>query len=141
MALVAVWYAPNTPTLVGDLGVDHPATRAALRALGAAVAEQVEVVAVVSPHFVTGGALGLVAGTPLKQLFDFWGFPPEFYQRRYPAPGAPGAAARLLALAAAVGVRLEAVDWGLDHGAWAPLWHLFPAADVPVLPLSIAPDQ
>lgn len=142
MALQAVWYAPNTPTLVGDLGVEHPKTQAALRALGEEAAGRVEAVLVISPHFVTGGALGLVAGPQLKQIYDFWGFPPGFYRLRYPAPAAPEAAARLLEMAGRERLALEAVNgWGLDHGAWAPLRHLFPAADVPVLPLSIAPDQ
>lgn len=68
-------------------------------------------------------------------VYDFWGFPDELYQVRYPAPGAPWLAERVAELLPGREVRRS--ERGLDHGVWTPLVHLFPAADVPVLQLSM----
>lgn len=69
-----------------------------------------------------------------RTIHDFYGFPQPLFDVRYPAPGAPALAARIQALLP------EAVadqDWGLDHGTWAPLRHVFPAADIPLAQLSL----
>lgn len=68
-------------------------------------------------------------------VYDFSGFPDELYHVRYPAPGAPWLAERVAALLPGREVRRS--DRGLDHGVWTPLVHLFPAAEVPVLQLSM----
>jgi 4,5-DOPA dioxygenase extradiol len=90
---------------------------------------------VVSAHFrerrVTLGATDRV---PL--IYDFGGFPDELYQMTYPCPGAPALADRVATLLAPEPVTRSA-ERGLDHGAWVPLRHMFPAADVPVLELSL----
>jgi 4,5-DOPA dioxygenase extradiol len=68
-------------------------------------------------------------------VYDFWGFPERYYQVSYPAPGAPELAAKVSALLG--GSVHQAPDRGLDHGAYLPLTQMYPAADVPVLQLSL----
>ena len=79
-------------------------------------------------------ALGATRTVPL--VYDFYGFPPKYYQVRYPAPGAPGLARRVRALLAGQPVA-DAPDRGLDHGAYVPLVCMYPNADVPVLQVSL----
>ncbi|HEU4356327.1 MAG TPA: class III extradiol ring-cleavage dioxygenase [Actinomycetota bacterium] len=72
-------------------------------------------------------------------LYDFWGFPEFMYRIRYPAPGAPALADRVEALLAPH-LSVARADRAIDHGAWCPLIHLFPEADVPVLQISMPMD-
>ena len=108
----------------------------ALTALGRSLLRP-KAVLVVSPHWMTREPR--VATTPRPQtLHDFGGFPPALYQLQYPAPGAPEIAQRAMDLLRAAGWAAEAdAQWGLDHGAWVPLMHLLPAADVPVFQASL----
>lgn len=69
-------------------------------------------------------------------LYDFWGFPEFMYRIGYPAPGAPALADRVEALLAPH-LPVARADRPIDHGAWCPLVHLFPQADVPVLQISM----
>jgi 4,5-DOPA dioxygenase extradiol len=69
-------------------------------------------------------------------LYDFWGFPEFMYRLRYPAPGAPALADRVERLLGPH-VTVARADRPIDHGAWVPLIHVFPDADVPVLQLSM----
>ena len=70
-------------------------------------------------------------------LYDFWGFPEFMYQLRYPAPGAPALADRVGSLLSPHVPVARAEHRPIDHGAWVPLIHLFPGADVPVLQISM----
>jgi 4,5-DOPA dioxygenase extradiol len=75
------------------------------------------------------------AGTPL--IYDFYGFPDRYYEARYPAPPAPGLAARVADLAGGEQAVAHEPSRGLDHGAYVPLVAMYPAADVPVLQVSL----
>jgi len=107
-----------------------------LRALGSELGRP-EAILVVSAHWDTPHPA--VSSAPRPQtIYDFYGFPPELYRLRYPAPGAPRLAERVADLLDSSGMRVR-IDpaRGLDHGAWTPLFHVYPEADVPVAPLSI----
>lgn len=93
-------------------------------------------IVVVSPHWMTRSP-EVLAGRQPDTVHDFGGFPRELYTLSYPAPGAPGVAAEVIAMLAAHGIPAQANELaGRDHGAWVPLMHLYPAADIPVIQLS-----
>jgi 4,5-DOPA dioxygenase extradiol len=73
-------------------------------------------------------------------IHDFGGFPRELHEYRYPAPGDPALARRVKSLLAPVQVELDQ-EWGLDHGTWAVLCHVYPKADVPVIELAMDATQ
>jgi 4,5-DOPA dioxygenase extradiol len=94
-------------------------------------------VLVLSPHWMTPTVRVGTAAAP-ETVHDFGGFPAELYTIRYPAPGAPEVASRAIELLNAAGWNASAAPHqGLDHGAWVPLRHLFPQADVPVFQVSM----
>ncbi|ARP71723.1 dioxygenase [Streptomyces pluripotens] len=92
---------------------------------------------VVSAHWEEAPlALGAVQTVPL--VYDFWGFPERYYRVRYAAPGAPGLAESVRTLVSAPGTPVQDISHrGLDHGAYVPLAEMYPAADVPVLQISM----
>jgi 4,5-DOPA dioxygenase extradiol len=93
----------------------------------------------ISAHWFVPGT-GVTISTAPKTIHDFGGFPRELYQVQYPAPGDPDLARRVQQLLAPVPVQLDN-SWGLDHGTWSVLCHLYPGADVPVVQLSIDETQ
>ncbi len=109
---------------------------ALLRALGERL-ETPRAILVVSPHWMTHD-LAVTASPEPETIHDFGGFPAELYALRYPAPGSTALAARVAGLLAGAGIGVrQDVDRGLDHGAWVPLMHLRPLADVPVVQVSM----
>jgi 4,5-DOPA dioxygenase extradiol len=75
-----------------------------------------------------------------RTIHDFGGFPQELYEVKYPAPGLPELAARVRDLLTPVSAGLDN-RWGLDHGTWSVLCHVFPEADIPAIQLSIDETQ
>src|SRR5690554_309377 len=71
-----------------------------------------------------------------KTIHDFYGFPPELYQIQYPAFGDKVLAQEIQELAFPIEIDLD-LEWGLDHGSWSVIKHLYPLADIPVIQLSI----
>ncbi len=89
---------------------------------------------VVSAHWCTRGTFVNVSPEQ-KQIYDFYGFPKHYYEVKYRAAGAPEVAKEVQKLSPRL--ITESTEWGLDHGAWPMLMHLFPEGDVPVFELSI----
>jgi 4,5-DOPA dioxygenase extradiol len=101
---------------------------------------QLAAIVIVSPHWQTRGVRVTAAAMP-ETIHDFGGFPTPLYALQYPARGEPQLAAQITGRLQAAGFD-AAIDArrGLDHGAWVPLRYLRPAADVPVLQVSLPHD-
>jgi len=93
----------------------------------------------ISAHWFVPGT-GVTIGTAPRTIHDFGGFPRELYQVQYPAPGDPDLARRVQQMLAPLPVILDN-SWGLDHGTWSVLCHMYPDADVPVVQFSIDETQ
>lgn len=92
-------------------------------------------VLVISAHWLTRGTLVTAMENP-KTIHDFGGFPDELFQVQYPAPGSPELAKEIKQEVESIQVHLDH-EWGLDHGTWSVVRHMFPEANIPVLQLSI----
>lgn len=107
-------------------------------ALGREVPEPKAVLAI-SAHWYQPGTAVTAMAAP-RTIHDFGGFPPKLFKVQYPAPGDPALASRLQSLLAPLPVDLDQ-QWGLDHGTWSVLTHVFPTAEVPVVQLSLDETQ
>ena len=117
---------------------DNAYTRA-LAALGPRLPRP-RAVLCISAHWMTEGTWITHQAQP-RTIHDFYGFPKALSEIQYPAPGDPALAEAIRAQITDVRITLDDEQWGFDHGAWSVLRHVFPAADVPVLQLSLAMDR
>lgn len=117
---------------------DNTFTRT-LTALGARLPKP-EAILCVSAHWMTEGSWITHMEAP-KTIHDFYGFPQALFDVQYPAPGAPDVSASIQGWINEPEIHLDAEMWGLDHGTWSVLRHLYPKADIPVMQLSLYMEQ
>lgn len=90
----------------------------------------------ISAHWQTQGTFVTNMPKP-RTIHDFYGFPKELFDVQYPAPGDPELAQAIKSAILETEISLDDHEWGLDHGTWSVLRHLFPKADIPVLQMSM----
>jgi 4,5-DOPA dioxygenase extradiol len=115
---------------------DNPFT-ASLNSLGASIAPP-KAILVVSAHWLTRGITQVQASPMPETIHDFGGFPRALHEFQYPAPGSPETAKMLASGSQKI---QETTEWGLDHGAWSVLCHLFPNHNIPCFEMSIDYSQ
>jgi 4,5-DOPA dioxygenase extradiol len=97
--------------------------------------EKPTAILVISAHWETKGTFVTAMENPVT-IHDFGGFPQELFDVQYPAPGSPELAAAVQEIVTKKDVHLDD-KWGLDHGSWSVVKHLYPNADVPIIQMSI----
>lgn len=133
--LPALFVSHGAPLFAVDTGSSGPA----LQAWGTALRERHDLkgVVVMSPHWMPLRPTVMAHAQP-ETWHDFGGFPPALYELQYPAPGSPALAERVRVLLDADQIPVVVDDQRpRDHGAWVPLMHLFPQADVPAIQLGL----
>lgn len=109
--------------------------RRAWQALGLALPRP-KAILVISAHWETQGMTHVTAGEQPRTIHDFRGFPEELYAVQYPAPGSASLIERITALLGESRIRPD-TSWGFDHGSWGVIQPMFPAANIPMVQLSL----
>ena len=115
--------------------LEHNAWTDRWRAIGATLPRPRAILAVSAHWWI--GATAVTAMERPRTIHDFGGFPDELYRISYPAPGSPEIAGEIIEALRPETVFRDIEHWGLDHGTWSVLLHMFPAADIPVLQVSL----
>ena len=136
-ALPALFISHGAPLFAVEPGQSGPALRRLGTSLEQAVGVPLRGVVIMSPHWMARTPAVMTNAAP-PTWHDFGGFPAELYQLRYPAPGSPELGQEVIGLLRAAGIEAQAdAERPLDHGAWVPLMHLLPKADVPVVQVAL----
>ena len=130
MRMPAMFFGHGSPMNTLE---DNVHTRA-WAAAGRASPRPRAILAISAHWYVRGTAVTAMDKPPT--IHDFGGFPQELYEVQYPAPGNPELAAEMQGLLTKTTLGLDH-EWGLDHGTWTIIRHMYPEADIPVLQLSI----
>ena len=139
---MAIWAVMTSPMPALFLGHGSPMTaitdgpeRRAWQALGKALPRPKAILAVTA-HWESRGASHVTVGAAPRTIHDFRGFPQALYDIRYPAPGSTELVNRVVDLLGADQVAQD-TSWGFDHGAWGVVQPMFPAADIPMVAMSL----
>lgn len=132
--LPALYIGHGAPLLL-----EHAQWMGELADLAAGI-DRPKAILIVSAHWETAPLMiGAVTEQPL--IYDFYGFPTKYYNLQYRSPGAPALAAQVKQLLSGIEQVADAPSRGLDHGAYVPLLAMYPAADIPVLQISIPSED
>jgi 4,5-DOPA dioxygenase extradiol len=120
--------------------LEHGSTAPALHAWAQALPHKPRGIVILSPHWMARTAMVMTGAAP-PTWHDFGGFPAPLYQLQYPAKGDPVLAQQVLGLLQDAGITAQGdAQRPFDHGAWVPLMHLFPQADIPVVQVALPAD-